>query len=38
MFSHVHFISSVTKNRGTGKEYYNIQLDIVSPQKEGKEG
>ncbi len=37
MFSHVHFISSVTKNKRTGKEYFNIQLDIVSPGG-GKKG
>ncbi len=33
MFTNVHFISSVTKNRSTGKEYFNIQVDIVSPKK-----
>ncbi len=38
LFQHVHFISSVTKNRSTGKEYFNIQLDIVSPKPKGKKG
>jgi len=33
MFSNVHFISSVTKNRRTGKEYFNIQVSIGSPKK-----
>ena len=34
MFSHVHFISSVTKNRSTGKEYFNIQMDLGERKKE----